>query len=291
MPFSSRDSEPPLIYTGALLVLLASAVGWGTSGASAQAVAQPGSNTRGQFDPARNLNAMARLLELDGHTGKDSDAARMMQAYYRGKPTTVGLDGKDMPYAVILGLATCDWTQQPTEGPYTESPLNDRDPFISVDDDRQGKIVGCSPIEVADGLWCDVNVKVINPVHERAHELDFLVGSVSFYGGKKLANATDEPALLRGVAFVDLWSEANSDRLTLGNWTQDGEVRTAAVYGPLLYRVLSSSPEFILIGDRKIALPERFRKACAEICRRVDELRLANGQRNPPAFHKPANAQ
>lgn len=285
MSLGSRPTSQTLKLTSLLLVLQSLAFGWGTRPVFGQALAQSGGTSKAAFDPAKNLQALSRLLATDEHSHKDNDASRMMQAYYCGKPTAVGRDGNQMPFAAILKLATCDWTQQEAEKAYPDTPQQAADPFISVTPVPQGRTVGCAPIEIANGLWCTVDIKVIDLVHERAHELDYLVGNVTFFGGKqRLAVLTEPPSLLREGVLVDFWSETNADRLTLSCRRSDGSSLTADVYGPLFYRVLSRPPEFILIGNRKLVLPPQFRKACTEICQKVDAERADQGLPSPPVF-------
>jgi len=252
--------------------------------ASAQTVAESSRASGPTINPAKGIQAFARIIELPEQAGKDTNVARIMKAYYQGKPTAIGLDGTEIPYAASLGLATCDWTQRPAASEHTETPLRDKEPFITVDRTTRGQVVGSSPIEVADGLWCSISLCVIDQTHKKAHEMDYLVGSVHFCGGKPIANAVDEPAMVGDRTLVDLWSETNSDRITLGDWNRQGNHLSAGVYGPLLYRVLSSSPEYLLIGDQKITLPKKIRNACVAICTKVDSLREANGQVGRPVF-------
>ncbi len=236
----------------------------------------------------RMLQATARAMEVDpAMQGRDTDLSRMFAAYRKGIPFYVKVDGKPSMYALEFGLAEEDWPVKKSEPALEDAPLADSPPGVFVFPDEQLKmnVVSLAPIKVAEDLWVYIQLSVISKEVKKPGVVgaDFLVPLVKISGGS-FGRLKPCPHLERQT-LVDLWSASSEQRITIDTWeptgTGDGHSSTA-IYGPLFFRVLESPPEYLLIGERKITLSKRFQDGCKELCQKIVELRIADGQPKTP---------
>lgn len=236
-------------------------------------------------DPGKSIEAVHRLM-LAKNLNRNTELGRMLTAYQEGKSQWIGEGG--VPQSMkVLGLAAIDWPAQRAIPAWEGRNAGDA-PFVHAEEENKGTRVGLSPIEIADDLSCSISFLVISntPENSRAEELDFLAGQVELYGGG--FPVSEASPVIRGDTFVDIWSSTNDKRYSISRWQPNRPVgHIAPAYGPLLFDVLNSDPDFLLLENLKIELPERFRAGCRELCAEVLKLRKAQGQMGSPVCRSP----
>lgn len=236
-------------------------------------------------NPGKTLEAVHRLT-IAKNLNRNTELGRMLTAYQKGNSHWIGEGGTPRSMKVI-GLAAIDWPSQKVI-PAWKGHKAGNAPFVRAEKEDKGTRVTLSPVEIAEDLSCSVSFFVISntPENSRMEELDFLAGQVELYGGGYFVN--EASPFIDGDTFFDIWSSTNDKRYSITRWQPSRPVgHIAPAYGPLLFDVLNSDPDFLLLENLKIELPERFRAGCRELCAEVLKLRKAQGQMGSPVCRSP----
>ena len=235
----------------------------------------------GKVNPGRRIQAAQRLVKVD-NIDADSSLGRMLDAYHSGVGEWRMADGK-VEKMSAMGLASVNWAAEKAF-PAWKSPHPDEESFVDVKEEASGVRVTLEPTAVTDELLCSISFIVLSdtPANTRAEELDYLAGQVELFGGKYLQ--LESSPLIQPDTIVDFWSQTKRTRCTISHWKDNdpaGHI-AAHTYGPLLFEVVNSEPEFMLLENVKIELSPQFRAGCRGLCDKVLELRKKQGQSNPP---------
>ena len=213
-----------------------------------------------------------------------------IDAYQKGKASWQDTDGSVMETFDVMGLPSIDWADK-SALPAWQGPGPKTDPFVHVEKGGLVTRVTLGVTEIAEDLLCSIAFAVIakEPSTRDQEQFDHLVGQVELYGGKKYQLTTSP--LIKADTFVDFWNSEKHKRYTITEWAPNqpegpGHM-TAQNYGPLLFEVIDSEPDYIFLEDQKITLSQRFRDGCRQLCDKVMELRQAQGQSARPSCRAP----
>jgi hypothetical protein len=238
-------------------------------------------------DPGWEMQVLRRAIFAKSESGppQGSEFARIHEAYCRGLPSWRAEDGTEQTYADVGFRLSCrDWVTQeavPASRSAQNRPvLTKREPY--------GTRFTLPPINVTDDLLCSISFVVIDktPENAKAVALDYLATSVELFGGVAVNPSTSEA--LTETTHVDFWNSRKHKRYTITRWKERtmGHV-TVQTYGPLLFDVIDSPPDFMFIDNEKIALSPQFQHGCRELCDKVLEQRRNQGQMDPPRCRVP----
>lgn len=273
-------------YRDTLRLVLLLLVVFAATGQAAVTLAQPAGD---KPSTGWALQSFIRASEAErGGQPPVTLMSRIIASYNHGAPSCLKPDGTLSMYAEDIGIVPLWWNQEKAEPAAEPAPFPDSPPAVLVQRDGRLDVQHCTlaPVRIADGLWLSITMSVVSKTARDPSVIgrDFLMAQMHVCGGEFGRHSTIKE--INREFLIDLWSQTKKARITVGDWERGetaGHVSTL-VYGPLLYRVLASEPEYLLIGERKITLSHQFKEGCKELCRKVASLRAADGQPEIPEF-------
>lgn len=237
-------------------------------------------------NPGWVIQAISRTVRQKNLPNNNS-LGLALDAYRRGASSWRDADGAMMNAFDVLGLPPIEWSDKRAL-PEWEGLGAESKPVIRVEKENDGVRVGFGT-PIASELYCTISFLVITnkPPSSQAAGLDYLACQVDIAGGTIFDPKPS--SLMKSDTFLDFWNSKKNTRYTITEWTYNppGGHIAAQGYGPLLFEVIDSEPDFMFFEDQKITLSRRFRAGCREVCDKVLDFRKAQGQMEPPACRAP----
>lgn len=256
-----------------------------------QAIGQSGEPTQlGKEDPGWFLQTTRRSLLVANPQGldPDSEVGLMFQAYDSGMPLWRDTKGNIRLFehsgVNLLSVVFRDQVAVPAWRPPAGAEVLGKAVIAEQQVPAVGTQIFFGPLNVTEDLKCCIDFTVINdtPEHARAAGIDHLAATVGLFGVEDGKITTSDR--IRPGTQVDLWSSKKLRRYTITRWGRErtGGHSTVQTYGPLLFNVLDSEPDFLFIDGEKISLSAEFQAGCRDLCDRIMKLRREQGQPERP---------
>ena len=236
-------------------------------------------------NPGWAIQVCRRMMYEKGQgLNLETDFGRLLDAYEKGRCSWTSTEGVKQTFEDVgVRLPNIDWNREKAVHAW-KGQGGPQEPFIHAEKEQAGTRVGFSPMNVADDLLCCISFLIIDstPANADAKGIDFLAAQIECFGGRKFQ--LTNPRAISDSTPVDFWNSQKHKRYTVTEWAvmRDRGCITPQTYGPLLFDVINSEPDFMFIGNQKIALSPEFQAACRQLCDKVLELRKEQGQMNPP---------